>query len=158
MNVATTLLGTREYPGASNNPAIMRWAARTARFLGVRYDGDAVPWCGLFVCYSLVEAGFVPASIAVRASAWAAWGVPLQRGAYGAVLVFTRQGGGHVGFYVGEDANHYHVLGGNQGDAVNVMRLAKDRLTAIRWPCGYGMPAGGPIVRRFAGPTSVNER
>jgi hypothetical protein len=50
----------------------------------------------------------------------------------GDILTFKRNGGGHVGFYVGEDKTHYHVLGGNQSNQVNVMRLAKSRLTQAR--------------------------
>ncbi|MFZ2996674.1 MAG: TIGR02594 family protein, partial [Sphingobium sp.] len=73
----------------------------------------------------------------------------------GAILVFDREGGGHVAFYVGEDASHYHVLGGNQGDCVSIMRLAKSRCIARRWPRGWpvlGAPvkllASGALVSR----------
>jgi hypothetical protein len=48
-----------------------------------------------------------------------------ERSAYEAVLVFERPGGGHVGYYFGEDATAYHVLGGNQGDAVTIARIAR---------------------------------
>ena len=34
----------------------------------------------------------------------------------GDILTFKRNGGGHVGLYVGEDKDCYHVLGGNQGN------------------------------------------
>jgi hypothetical protein len=50
----------------------------------------------------------------------------------GDVLTFKRNGGGHVGIYVGEDQTHYHVLGGNQNNSVNVARIAKSRLTQAR--------------------------
>lgn len=155
--VAESLIGTKEVPGARNNPTIMKWAQRAARFLGIRYDGDHVPWCGLFTAYCMVEAGITPASIAVRASAWGDWGVALKEGAVGAVLVFTRNGGGHVGFYVSEDAEYYHVLGGNQSDAVNVMKIAKSRCTDIRWPSSKPLPKSGRVVTAFRGPTSTNE-
>jgi len=46
----------------------------------------------------------------------------------GDILVFSRKGGGHVGFYVAEDATAYHVLGGNQSDSVSITRIAKSRL------------------------------
>ncbi|MEG8021785.1 hypothetical protein [Sphingomonas aerolata] len=77
---------------------------------------------------------------------WASWGSRLrpERLAPGAVLVFDRPGGGHVGFYVGEDATAYHVLGGNQSNAVTVTRIAKGRLTASRWPKGVPV-IGGPV-------------
>jgi cell wall-associated NlpC family hydrolase len=50
----------------------------------------------------------------------------------GDVLTFKRNGGGHVGIYVGEDQTHYHVLGGNQNNSVNVARIAKSRLNQAR--------------------------
>jgi hypothetical protein len=75
------------------------------------------------------------------------------------VLVFERAGGGHVGMYVGEDAGAYHVLGGNQGDAVSIARIAKIRLfTARRAAWRSAQPSN---VRRVliaaAGNLSKNE-
>jgi uncharacterized protein (TIGR02594 family) len=92
----------------------------------------SVPWSGLFFAACLAEDGIPAPPIAVRAKAWASWGANLaaQRLAPGAVLVFDRAGGGHVGFYVGEDLSSYHVLGGNQGDRVSIMRL--ERAGALR--------------------------
>jgi hypothetical protein len=73
------------------------------------------------------------------------------------VLVFQRPGGGHVGFYVGEDATAYHVLGGNQGDAVTIARIAKARCVARRWPLGVKL-TGKPVqLASNCGPLSRNE-
>jgi uncharacterized protein (TIGR02594 family) len=157
MTTARNCIGIKEYPGAPSNPVIMEWARRTARYLGIRYDGDHVPWCGLFAAFVVVENNIIPPSIAVRASEWGKWGVALQQPSFGAIMVFTRNGGGHVGFYVSEDATHYHILGGNQSDSVNIMKLAKSRLTNIRWPAGVPLPKTGPIVRVFNGAISTNE-
>ena len=52
----------------------------------------------------------------------------------GAVLIFERNSGGHVGFAVGQDDTHFYVLGGNQSDAVTITRVAKSRLLGARWP------------------------
>lgn len=52
----------------------------------------------------------------------------------------TRSGGGHVAFAVGEDATHFHVLGGNQGARVSIMRIEKARLAACRTPIGWTGP------------------
>ncbi|RZL83684.1 MAG: hypothetical protein EOP66_03605 [Sphingomonas sp.] len=86
------------------------------------------------VCVCLDEVHAASPMLAVRAKSWATWGVNLraERLAPGAVLVFERPGGGHVGFYVGEDATAYHVLGGNQGDRVTVARIEKERCIARR--------------------------
>jgi hypothetical protein len=55
----------------------------------------------------------------------------------GAVLIFERGSGGHVGFAVGQDDTHFFVLGGNQSDAVTIARVAKSRLLGARWPATY---------------------
>lgn len=157
LRVATPLIGTKEYPGAQNNPLIMRWAKGLGRVLGITYTGDSVPWCGLFVAHCMQESGFTPPPIAVRASEWGKWGSKLDRGCPGAILVFTRSGGGHVGFYVSEDSAYYHVLGGNQGDAVSVTKIAKNRCSAIRWPPGAPASKIGSVVRTFDGKVSKNE-
>lgn len=157
MNTANSLVGTKEYPGAPSNPKIMQWAAKVGRYMGINYDGDHVPWCGLFTAYCMVENGIIPPSIAVRASVWSTWGVPLSKPAFGAIMTFTRNGGGHVGFYVSEDDTTYHILGGNQSDAVNVMKIAKNRLSAIRWPSGRPLPTTGKVTAKRDGKVSTNE-
>jgi fatty acid/phospholipid biosynthesis enzyme len=79
------------------------------------------------------------------------------------VLVFSRKvaGGyaGHVGIYVAEDASAFHVLGGNQGDAVSVARVAKDRCVAVRRPAfATALPASAKPYRvATGGALSTNE-
>lgn len=161
LSAARAKLGTREAAGPANSPTIMGWAKRLGtKVLGMIYNADSVPWCGLFVATCMAEAGIAPPPVPVRASAWATWGQSLrfERIAPGAVLVFKRPGGGHVGFYVGEDATSFHVLGGNQGDCVSITRIAKDRCVAWRWPDGQPVSAG-PIymTARVGVPLSRNE-
>lgn len=153
LKTARDLIGTRETLGPANNPTIMGWAAKLGvTVLGMAYGADSTPWCGLFVAHCIKTAGLQPAKIAVRAKAWATWGVGVTP-CVGAVLVFEREGGGHVGFYVGEDDTHFHVLGGNQSDKVCVARIEKSRRIACRWPIERPVdskplrvsPAGAPV-------------
>lgn len=149
---ARKLEGTREIPGSKHSPVIMGWIrALGAKVLGIQVNDDETPWCGTFVAHCFRVAGIKAPPIAVRAMAWSDWGlaVPVDQLTPGTVLVFHRPGGGHVGYYVGEDATHYHVLGGNQSNAVNVMRIKKDRCVARRWP--VGIPRIGGPVRLSAG-------
>ncbi len=168
LTTARKLLGTREAAGAANNPTIIGWGKRLGvKVLGMVYNADSTPWCGLFVaqCLSaggidLAASGFNRMTVAVRAKAWATWGANLRTThlAPGAILVFDRPGGGHVGFYVGEDATAYHVLGGNQSNNVTIARIEKSRLLASRWPKGVPV-VGGPVrMAIVAGvPLSRNE-
>ena len=156
---ARAKLGTREAPGPANSATIMGWAKRLGtKILGMAYNADSVPWCGVFVAACIQEAGLTPAPIAVRAKSWAAWGARLQFGrlAPGAVLVFQREGGGHVGFYVGEDKKHYMVLGGNQGNKVSIVAIEKERLVACRWPVGAKITTTA-LATTLNGPVSKNE-
>lgn len=132
---AKRLLGTREKPGPASNHTILQWAKDT----GIAYQGDDIPWCGLFVAHciaSTLTEEPLP-KIPLLARAWLKFGVKSQPGE-GAILVFWRgsktAATGHVGFYKGEDATAYHVLGGNQSDSVSIARIAKDRLLEARWP------------------------
>ncbi|MEG3169235.1 TIGR02594 family protein [Sphingomonas sp. LB3N6] len=161
LSAARAKLGTREAPGPANSSTIMGWAKKLGtKVLGMVYNADSVPWCGLFVAACLAEDGIPAAPIAVRAKAWEKWGSNLatDRLAPGAVLVFERSGGGHVGFYVGEDRTSYHVLGGNQCDRVSIMRLEKPRCIARRWPIGRAVIGKPKMMTAIAGiPSSSNE-
>jgi uncharacterized protein (TIGR02594 family) len=158
--VARMHIGVREIPGPTHNNKLIAFLNTASRFNGVLWRDDEMPWCGGFVAAVLVSAGIEPVKIAARAKSWSTWGSNLrpERLAPGAILVFNREGGGHVGFYLGEDATTYHVLGGNQGNAVSITRIAKSRLTASRWPKGVPV-LGGPVrMTSVAGRTvSTNE-
>jgi len=157
---ARSLLGTREIVGRTHNNALIAFLNTARKWNGVIWKNDEMPWCGGFVAACLVAVGVEPVKIAARAKSWAAWGSRLrpERLAPGAVLVFDRAGGGHVGFYVGEDESAFHVLGGNQGNAVTVTRIAKSRLTASRWPSGVPVIGGAVKMATTAGvPFSSNE-
>ncbi len=155
LRLARTYLGTREIPGAATGKPI----AAMLRKLGAWWSDDETPWCGVFVGFVMKECGFEIPKYYMRAKDWADWSANLDRAVLtpGAVLVFGRQGGGHVGFYVAEDATAYHVLGGNQGNSVSITRILKTRLIASRWPRG-ALGYRGPVHVNTAGaPLSRNE-
>lgn len=142
LEIARSYEGVREVPGAKHNNIILGWLKR----LKAWWADDETPWCGLFVAECMKQAGFDLPKTWMRAKSWSLWGSNLRSShvAPGAILVFTRKGGGHVGFYVGESALFYYVLGGNQNNMVNVAKIAKARCTAIRWPRGEPV-IGGPV-------------
>lgn len=159
MKLARTDLGIRETPGVANNPVLMKRFSSITKALGIVYNADSVPWCGAIMAWWMTQSGITPPLIAVRAKSWATWGanIAADRIAPGAVLVFEREGGGHVALYVGEDSTHYHCLGGNQGDAITITRIAKSRCVARRWP--KGEPVNGKPVKLLASgaPVSTSE-
>lgn len=132
---AFALYGTLEVPGAADNPVILDWAKEVGKTVETAYTDDSIPWCGLFVAVVVKRAGKEVIAGPLWARNWTNFGVRVDRPSLGDVLVFERPGGGgHVGFYVAEDASAYHVIGGNQGDAVSVARIAKSRCIANRQP------------------------
>lgn len=152
------LLGTLETPGTRSNPKIIAWADEVGGNIDDAYQTDSIPWCGLFAAVVCKRAGKPWPNNALWALSWSAFGVPTSAPGLGDVLVFKREGGGHVGFYVGQDATAYHVLAGNQGDAVTIARILKSRLYAARRPAYTVKPAGvRPYMLAPGGPLSTNE-
>lgn len=130
------LYGTMEVPGSANNPVIMGWADEVGvPALGYKYTGDSVPWCGLFMAVIAKRAGKKIPYGPLYALNWAQAGNAIKDAPQlGDYLTFRRDGGGHVGLYIAEDKEAYHVLGGNQSDKVSVTRIAKSRLYRARRP------------------------
>lgn len=162
---AVKLYGILEVPGKGDNPVIIAWAKEVEKGIGVAhlgYSADSIPWCGLFTAIVAVRAGwgeFVPKT-PLWAKSWANFGVKADVASLGDILVFSRPGGGgHVGFYIGEDKDFYHVLGGNQSNAVTITRITKSRCIAVRRPkWRIAQPTSvRPIHVGASGPVSINE-
>lgn len=147
MREARRYLGLREIVGKGSNPTIMGWAKRLGGWVASFYTDDDIPWCGLalaaWVAITMPEEPLP--SNPLGALNWRTFGIALSTPSLGAILVFTRSGGGHVGLYVGEDATHFHVLGANQSNSVSITRIEKSRLAATRWPKTAGNPVGGRV-------------
>lgn len=155
---ARNLAGTKEVLGPRNNPVVMDWATS----LDINYAGDEVPWCGLFVAHcvgSTLQQEVLPGN-PLGARQWEKFG-DASTPRLGAVMVFWREslasGKGHVGFYVGEDASAYQILGGNQSDKVCLMWLAKDRLRGARWPKTADSLTSSPVQKTRNEGLSMNE-
>lgn len=134
-------IGQQEVPGAASNP----WIAEMWRKLkgGAWFwkaygeDDSKLPWCGGFAAYCFTIAGIDPPSKYSAAKEWLTWGMPLVYPCHGCIVVFTREGGGHVGFVVGiDDRQRLMVLGGNQGDKVSIAPFDRSRIAGYRWPNG----------------------
>lgn len=133
---ALALYGITETAGSKSNPIILNWAKETKIKDDDWYVDDATPWCGLFAAVVAQRAGWAVPSQPLRALSWGNFGlgVPTHKAVLGDILVFIRKGGGHVGIYVGEDANNFYVLGGNQSDKVNIAKISKSRIHSVRRP------------------------
>ncbi len=156
---AQRLLGTRERPGVGSNPEIIEWVKDMKT---LDYKSDDIPWCGLFVGHcisSTLDREPLPTRV-LSARAWGAFGIATKP-TPGAVMVFWRKirdsGLGHVGFYAGEDADAYRILGGNQSDSVSLAWVAKSRFIGARWPATVSPPVPVEVTVARKEPLSWRE-
>jgi uncharacterized protein (TIGR02594 family) len=155
---ALKLYGTAESAGDADNPVILSWAKALGPDVVARYTHDATPWCGLFIGYIAKQSGKNIPGIPERASEWLNFGLPMTVPMLGDVLIFKRDGGGHVGLYIGEDDGAYHVLGGNQHDCVCIVRIDRVRLAGVRRPYYQVQPPNVRVIRLASdGALSANE-
>lgn len=135
MKEAWEVIGLHE---TRDNHTLSSWLASGGARLG---DPKALPWCGDFV-----ETAFARGLPNEKrpdkpfwARSWAHFGLRVEP-TRGAVLVFERgPQSGHVGFAVGQNDTDFFVLGGNQGDSVSVVAIAKARLLSARWPRTFAL-------------------
>jgi uncharacterized protein (TIGR02594 family) len=155
--VALELYGTKEIVGKDDNPMILSWAKELG--LDSIFRADETAWCGLFVGICAKRSGWDVVKDPLWALNWGNFGQQVPEPMLGDILTFKRPGGGHVGIYIGEDGKCYHVLGGNQGNAVSITRIEKVRLQKAARPIWkISQPTNvRKIVVSSAGVISTNE-
>lgn len=152
---ARRIMGLHE---GRNTAALRQWFHASVAWI----DPREIPWCGAFVatCLQRTVGGQVWPDNPLGARQWQGWGREVTP-SLGALLVFwrgSRSGWkGHVGFYHAEDETHFHVLGGNQSNAVTVSRIAKSRLLSARWPERWDRATTPIWVTPGGVPVTVNE-
>lgn len=136
---ARSYLGLRENTSPTeHNQQLIHMLDSMGNFNGEArpwWSDDDTSWCGLFVGYVLGTMQRWVVREWYRAKEWQQDMTRLDAPAYGCIVVFNRAGGGHVGFVVGQDrAGNLMVLGGNQGNEVNIRPFARSRVTGYYWP------------------------
>lgn len=126
-------------------------------------DPRRLPWCGDFIetCLAITLPTEPLPSNPYLARNWSKMGRTVPP-TIGAVMSFwrtskTQSTDGHVAFAVGQEPGFFYVLGGNQSDAISVMKLATDRLLAARWPLTFDLPDALYLPRMTGGVLSLNE-
>lgn len=155
MHIAAKKMGLHE---TYNYTTLSSWLKGGWGYLG---DPRKLPWCGDFVetCIAQGLPDEPRISNPYLARNWLKFGKDVKptRGAIGVFWRGSKSGiSGHVGFLVGQSTDNYHVLGGNQSNAINVKPLGKYRLLGARWPKTHeSYPTYLP--RMSGGSVSVNE-
>jgi len=123
--IAVGEIGQKEMSGAKHNDRILEYHSTTGQF-----SDDETSWCGSFVSWCLAQGGLETLGArGASARAWLTYGKKTNSPTRGDLVIFWRKSPtswqGHVGFYVDETKTHIRVLGGNQGDAVNIKLYSK---------------------------------
>lgn len=135
---AEKYIGLKETPGLAHESKILNmWQA--IKMGGIK--DDETPWCAAFVG-AMLEASGIQSTRSGWAKSYLKWGAWLPRPSLGCIVIFDRAGGGgHVGFAVGYDgSSRIMVLGGNQGNEVNIKPFDSSRILGYRWPKELDFP------------------
>jgi uncharacterized protein (TIGR02594 family) len=139
-------IGTRE-EGKNSGAAIARYRQLA------QCGQDHNPWCAIFAnaMFALCNPP-LPGTKSASSQSFRSNNnfVNLNGPAFGAVVVFWRDspksGNGHVGFYRGETSDSIYVLGGNEGDMVQIEPMSRNQLIGYWWPASVNLPAIGKIA------------
>jgi len=140
-----------------DNKTLREWLKSDGNTLG---DPVKLPWCG--------DAMETPIALTLPdepmlanpywALNWKRFGRPIDIVALGAIAPFSRPGGGHIGQIAGHDQSHFHVVGGNQSNAITISRIEKKRLSgSLRWPLTFPMPSKALPMTTIEATVSTNE-
>jgi uncharacterized protein (TIGR02594 family) len=133
--------GVKEVRGGEN-PRIVKFHSYTS----LKATEDEVPWCSSAVCCWMEEGGH-HSTRSAAAKSWLDWGIELKEPKEGCVVVIQQRyqgkdkatgsaSGYHVGLWLGGDASHVRIWGGNQSDSVkeSSFNLNSYRVCGYRWP------------------------
>lgn len=135
-------IGTKEKPGAADNPMIIDAAAFVGRTWPdmadycKTYKHDSTPWCGLATAWAVTKARIRPPfrkgsdGKFLASAAWREWGFDVKTFERGAIACLE----GHVALCYEQEGSTTYLVGGNQGDAITIMPVKTVSILAYRWP------------------------
>lgn len=130
---ASSFIGLQEIKGSEDNPIIV------SMFKDIGHSwvkDDETAWCSCFVNYIAKQCN-ASMSGKLNARSWLNVGEEVKYPIPGDVVVFWRESKtswkGHVGIFAGYNkAGNIFVLGGNQGNEVNITLYNSERLLGFR--------------------------
>jgi len=132
VEIALAEYGKKEIEGSRHNMDIVNYAKESG-FLWV--NDDETPWCSLFLNWAAMESN-LERSKKANARSWLSVGKEIIAPEIGDIVVFWRNSPeswqGHVGIYINEEGEYVRVLGGNQGDQVNISKYSKKKVLGYR--------------------------
>jgi len=153
------ITGLTEEPGEGDNPKILAMREVIARvYPEMRdycdsYTHDSIAWCGLASAFCVTVAGHRPPFGATDTDKFL-WAqsfasdlgfVEIGTPRVGAIVVMTREGGGHVTMFESATNGSVTCRGGNQSDCVCLSNYDADTVIGYYWPKDAPLP---PAPRR----------
>lgn len=127
---ATKSKGLEALASAAGGNALI---AEARKYLGRNPTGWANNWCGKFLDMVLRRTGHKGGGVSARG--YIKYGTRLAGPEIGAIAVFSRKGGGHVGIVTGVDSNgNPIIISGNYNDRVAIATYPASRLLAYVRP------------------------
>jgi uncharacterized protein (TIGR02594 family) len=156
LRLARQEIGVTEIAGRQHSKRVLSYWELTK----LPFRDDETPWCAGFVGAMLEDCG-IKSTRSGMARSYENWGQQCSA-IPGAIAVFWRgsrsSGSGHVGFLTGKDQHgNLMILGGNQGDAVNIKPFSTSRLIGFRWPAGVPVGSDALLTTESDGLVSTNE-
>lgn len=132
IQVALEQYGLKETPGSADNAQILAMA-KDCGFDD--YVHDSIAWCSLFANWVCLKANY-PRSNSLMARSWLNVGVPVNAIQQADIVVFWRGDPkgteGHVGFPIAQRDGLIYVLGGNEGDMVQIEGFDPSKILGLR--------------------------
>ena len=134
IKIAMKEVGVKEQYGSRDNPRIVEYHSTTAG----KYDNDEVAWCGSFINWNLLRAGYkFTIAYPERAKSWLDYGESQDFPTMGSLAIKSRNGGGHVCFVLGlSKTGKLLCIGGNQNNEVNIKEYGVHEFIGFRRPTG----------------------
>lgn len=132
--ISEEFLGIQEIPGSNHAPEILEMFAQSGHSW---VQDDETPWCAAFVGMVLAVAG-IQGTNSLAARSYLDWGeeVAPEDVQQGDIVVLWRGSPsswqGHVGFVHAIREDTVEILGGNQGNAVNIQAYPLSRVLGYR--------------------------
>lgn len=129
---ALEFYGLTEIRGSADNPIIVNFFKEIGHSW---VKDDETAWCSAFVNYICKITGFEYTK-KLNARSWLGLGWEVEEPSLGDIVVFWRESKsswkGHVAFFVHQDKDNVYVLGGNQGNKVQISAYSKQRILSFR--------------------------
>lgn len=134
-SVARRQLGENwnEVSGPKSNARILEVYNAVDGLNNMELNDDEIPWCSCFVNWCVQQAGGKGTRSAMARS-WLSWG-DKSDGQVGDIVILKRGNNninGHVGFVVKKGLLNIEVLGGNQGNDVNIQTFSRTKVIGYR--------------------------